>query len=403
MPPLHLLWASPNTLLDTCNGAALMIRECLKQLEKKGCRITILSGTTFVNSRGIAGLGDHWHIIKDKPGHFVTIAEAGLEHQLLVTRRTERRLMLSYEEQRWFDKYCELLAKEKPDIVLFFDNSLITQLTASEAQHQGIPVGVFLMHSNNRGTRWCRDVDLILTDTKATATMYKKREGYDVTPIGTFIDPELNRAKNRTPSTILFVNPIPQKGVYIVIQLALLLEQTRPDIVFEIIDTRATWENALVNFTTKLGTPRTELPNVRITANTTDMTSAYARAKILLAPSLGWDSGPRVIVEALLNGVPVISSQAGGIPEVVGKGGFVINFPGIYQPGHYERLYRPQELKPVCDLINRMYDDEEYYARCADNARQAHRQRHDINKNSDYLLSVIRQCVNGSERPESAK
>ena len=35
-------------------------------------------------------------------------------------------------------------------MVLFFDRSLITLLTASEAKERGIAVGVFLMHRKQR-------------------------------------------------------------------------------------------------------------------------------------------------------------------------------------------------------------------------------------------------------------
>ena len=57
------------------------------------------------------------------------------------------------------------------------------------------------------------------------------------------------------------------------------------------------------------------------------MASVYARARVLLVPSLWWESGPRVIVEALSNGIPVIGSSSGGVPEVIGDGGIILDFP----------------------------------------------------------------------------
>jgi glycosyltransferase involved in cell wall biosynthesis len=399
---LKILWASPNTLLDTSNGAAMMIRECLKQLAERGCQITILGGTTFVNPEGISLLKEQWPGISAQKGQFITVAHEGLEHRLLVTRRTERRMMHSFEEQRWFEEYCSALETERPDLVLFFDNSLITLLTASEARRLGIPVGVFLMHPNNRGDRWCRDVDLMLTDTRATATMYRKREGYDMVAVGTFIDPVPNRAEIRKPSHILFINPIPQKGVHFVIQLALEMEKRRPDIHFEIVDSRGTWNKVLLDFTTRLGSPRTSISNVRVTGNTSDMRPVYGRAKVLLAPSLWWDSGPRVVVEALLNGIPVVASQSGGIPEIVGDGGFILNLPNLYQHRDYDRLFHSRELTPVCELIDRLYDNADFYAACSEKALKAHRERHDIDKNADYLFSVLQQRVADSKSVEPA-
>lgn len=391
--PLKILWASPNTLLDTANGAALMIRECLKRLRKRGCEIRILGGTTFVNPRGISLLKDSWENIVRQEGKFLSFKDGNLDHLLMVTKRTERRLMLSYEEKRWFDHYCQLLDQFQPDIVLFFDNTLITLLTASEAKLRGIPVGVFLMHGNNTGTQWCRDVSLMVTDTKATADMYQKREGYSLTPVGTFIDPAPVKATTHHRRHILFVNPIPQKGAIFVIQLALMLEKIRPDIKFEIVDTRGTWKSVLERTTQRLGNPRSALTNVVVTPNTADMKPAYGRARLLLVPSLWWESGPRVIVEALLNGIPVIGTQSGGIGEVMGKGGFQISLPPQAFEEPFSKLFPLEVLSPTLSLIAKMYDNPPFYESCVANAFAAHAESHDIEKNTSYLLEVIRQCV----------
>ncbi|MCF7976808.1 MAG: glycosyltransferase [Chromatiaceae bacterium] len=390
---VNIFWASPNTLLDTANGAAMMVKECLKQLQRRGCKIRILSATVFVDSLGMALVRDEWPKIAEQTGRFVVIRRDGLEHQLLVTQRTHRRLMLSYEEQRWLDAYCRLLDEDRPDIVFFFDKSLITLLTASEAKDRGIPVGVFLMHGKNKGTRWCRDLSLMLTDTKATGAMYKKREGYRMTPIGTFIDPTTVRAETQTRQNLLFVNPIPQKGFVFVAQLALMMEKTRPDIRFEVIDTRGTWASLLEQVTKQTGVSRKRLANVSVTANTADMRPVYSRARLLLVPSLWWESGPRVIVEALLNGIPVIGSPSGGIPEVIGDGGFILSFPDAYFQPPYQRLFTTAELQQAADLITRLYDDPGFYDAAVANAYAAHAEHHQIDKNADYLLSVIQRCV----------
>jgi len=391
--PLKVLWASPNTLLDTANGAALMVKECLKQLSQRGCNVMALGATVFVNAQGRALLQNKWQEIIAQEGKFIRYRDGALDHLLLVTRRTERRLMLSYEEQRWFDQYCQLLHQFKPDIVLFFDNSLITLVTASEARAQGIPVGVFLMHGKNRGSRWCRDVSLMITDTRATAEMYREREGYDLVPVGTFVDPLPVRADHHQRSHILFVNPIPQKGAMLVIQLAMALEKSRPDIRFEIVDTRGTWQGLLTRVSRQLGSPRTQLDNVRVTANTPDMKPSYGRARVLLVPSLWWESGPRVIVESLVNGIPVIGSRSGGIGEVAGKGGLLLDLPGEYFAEPYLRPFGQRELSSVKDLIIRVFDDQDFYAALVADAYAAHAENHDIERNANYLLRVLEEAV----------
>ncbi len=397
---MKILWASPNTLLDTTSGAALAVREILKQLRTRGCEVRILGGTIVVNPNGAAPFVGLQPKLKDHLGKFVVLQDGSLAHRLLVTQRMQRRLMLSYEEKIWFDEYCRMLDEFKPDMVWFFDNSLMTLLTADEARRRGVPAVVYLAHANNRGTRWCRDVSLMLTDSQATAKLYQEREGYDLVVIGTFIQPVAYKATNQSRAHVLFINPTPEKGVVFVIQLALLLERQRPDIRLEVVESRSKWVEALRSVTRGLGCERDALANVMLTPNTQDMRPVYGRARALLVPSVWWESGARVIVEAMLNGIPVIGSNSGGIPEIMGQGGHVLHFP----PGHllppYDKLFDAALLNSAAALIVLMYDDQGFYDTCVQSAYKAHAERHDIEKNTDLLMQVLNDTLTQTSLPE---
>lgn len=390
---MKILWASPNTLLDSANGAGIMVRECLRQLALRNCDIRILGGTIFVSPEGMRERPDLWERLRSHKGRFIDVAAGNLRHRLLVTERPERRLMLSFEEQRWFEEYRRLLDTDKPDLVLFFDNSLITLLTADEARRRGIPVGVFLMHGNNHGSHWCRDVSWIFTDTQATARMYADREGYKIIPIGTFVDPQPILAPSHSRRNLLFVNPIPAKGGGLVVQTVLALAQRRPDICVEIVDTRGSWASLLDRVSAAAGKASMPMTNVTITGNTGDMRSVYGRARLLLVPSLWWDSGPRVIVEALLNGVPVIGSDSGGIPEVLGTGGEILPIPEEYRIAPYTKLFEQSFVDAFIERIVRYWDDESFYTEASGRASETHKREHDLTRNSDALKLLIERCV----------
>jgi glycosyltransferase involved in cell wall biosynthesis len=55
-----------------------------------------------------------------------------------------------------------------------------------------------------------------------------------------------------------------------------------------------------------------------------DMSKVYNKTHLLLVPSQWADPTPRVCIEAMRYGIPVIGSAVGGIPELVGGGGILV-------------------------------------------------------------------------------
>jgi glycosyltransferase involved in cell wall biosynthesis len=74
----------------------------------------------------------------------------------------------------------------------------------------------------------------------------------------------------------------------------------------------------------------------------------YGRTKILLVPSLWEEAYGRVATEAQLSGIPVITSNRGGLPEAVGTGGITLDPEG------------PLEAWVVA--TRKLWEEESYYA-----------------------------------------
>ncbi len=55
------------------------------------------------------------------------------------------------------------------------------------------------------------------------------------------------------------------------------------------------------------------------------MAEIYSQTKILLAPSIWPEPFGRVCVEAMVNSIPCIVSNRGGLPEVIGDAGITIS------------------------------------------------------------------------------
>jgi glycosyltransferase involved in cell wall biosynthesis len=96
----------------------------------------------------------------------------------------------------------------------------------------------------------------------------------------------------------------------------------------------------------------------------------YAATRVLLVPSLWNEPAGRVAAEALLNGIPPLVSDRGGLPEICQGAGFSLHVPPEITPGA-SRPVEPEVVQPWIDLIARLEDDEDFYQQQSSLARQA--------------------------------
>jgi len=390
----RLLWANPYCLLDTSSGASMSIREMLRQLVAQGYEVRIVGCTLFDNPKGANRLQQIWQGMPVQTGQFFDAADGELIHQLLVTANTFRDELTGREENAWLGQYTYLLDSFKPDVVWFYGGYSLDLLIADEARSRGIPSAFYLVNGNYlQSPRWCRDIDLILTDSQNTADLYQKKIGFVATPIGKFIDPARFVAERHERRHLLFVNPSWEKGAAVVVQLALMLEQQRPDITLEVVEARADWATLLREVTGRRAAPRTALANVVVTGNTDDMRPVYQRARVLLTPSLWWESGARVLAEAMLNGIPAIVSNHGGSPGLIDDGGIVLDFPAICHEKPYQYIPTPAELQPLFDAVIAFYDDQALYDDYVARAQRVGREKHHISVSTRRLTKALAPLV----------
>lgn len=74
--------------------------------------------------------------------------------------------------------------------------------------------------------------------------------------------------------------------------------------------------------------------------------------------------------EALIDGIPAIVSNRGGLPETVGQGGIVLSLPDWLGP-ETRRVPSQAEVEPWYDAVTRLWDDAAEYDRIATAARLA--------------------------------
>ena len=209
-------------------------------------------------------------------------------------------------------------------------------------------------------------------------TARKMAEGGGVHP--TVIRPLIDRALYVTataPKNALFINTSPKKGLEIAFRIA----ESRPDVAFDFVrywSAKPEHVQALVERARAAG-------NITLHAPTNDMRPLYGRARVLLAPSQWEEAWGRVATEAQINGIPVLASNRGGLPEAVGPGGILVAHDAPIE--HWTAAFA------------KLWDDESEHARYAA-AALAHSQRPDIQP--EQIVSAFIAAVEGFLRRASA-
>ena len=144
---------------------------------------------------------------------------------------------------------------------------------------------------------------------------------------------------------------------------------------------------------TTFGEARESLPNVVVTPNTPDMKPVYGRARLLLAPSLWWESGARVLVEAMLNGIPAITTDHGGSAEMVKDGGILLKLNDCCHQKPYSSVPSCQTLMPLVERLEALFDNPAYYADLAARAKRVGQEQHHLAVSTERLLRALQPLV----------
>ncbi len=134
-------------------------------------------------------------------------------------------------------------------------------------------------------------------------------------------------ADDADPRYVTFINPQSEKGLTVFARIALELGQRRPDIPLLVVEGRGTSDTLA-----RLPVDLSGLTNLNRMANTPDPRDFYRVSRVVLMPSLWRESLGRVAVEAMANGIPVLASDRGALPETLGDAGLVFTIPERYTP-----------------------------------------------------------------------
>jgi glycosyltransferase involved in cell wall biosynthesis len=164
---------------------------------------------------------------------------------------------------------------------------------------------------------------------------------------------------------ITMINPCAVKGLSIFVACARAL----PDVPFAAVPTWGTTEE-------NLNTLR-HVPNIHLLKPTENVDEIYSESRIILVPSLVAEGKSRVILEAMLRGIPVLASDCGGNVEAKLDKDFLLPVHPIRAFGEQldgRMLPIPmipeQDIGPWLNALRGLLSDRDFYDRVSSAGRE---------------------------------
>jgi glycosyltransferase involved in cell wall biosynthesis len=367
----RLLFASIHGYLDPSSGAALATRELLELLAARGwdCRALTCSILDYQRETSVdellkilelegsarrldASLG------RGGTAEVVDLKLNGVRVTVMPTASSRAELAPGpLDGETFLDLARQVLGRFRPDVLLTYGGHPVSLELMRRARTGGTPVVFHLHNFGYNDRRGFADAAAVLFPSEYSRRDHVRRLGLDgaVIPYPVRLDRVI--AEDPDPTYVTFVNPQPEKGAAVFARIALELGRRRPEIPLLVVEGRGTADGLA-----RVPADLSGLTNLNRMANTPEPRDFYRVSRVVLMPSLWRESLGRVAVEVMANGIPVLASDRGALPETLGDAGFVLTIPGRYGPSSLE-VPGPREVAPWVAIIERLWDDPEFEGR----------------------------------------
>jgi glycosyltransferase involved in cell wall biosynthesis len=365
---MRFLLAIQTAYTDHRSGAAHSMRIMTEWLAAAGheCRVLATArfdGLAMNADEHVAALGVPVKRLppsKEAGGGFrptVQFDWHGVPVTMIMTRARDPR-KLDKNEARQFLRLFDVMAERfRPDVVYTYGGSPVLLEMMKHARQRGIVTVFSLRNHGYDDRRYYRHVDHVFTTSAYITELYRRRIGLRSTGLASPIAWSEVEAPAEGRSFVTFVNPSPQKGLFLFARLVQMLGDTRPDIPILVVQS-AMDASYLVSLP---GLDFARYPQLVASPSLTEPADIFSVTKLLLVPSAFAEPFGRIAAEAMINGVPPLVSDRGGLPETVEDGGVVLPLPDWLDEKQH-RLPSAEEAQPWYDAIVRLWDDAEAYA-----------------------------------------
>lgn len=359
---MKIFFASANCLIDPSSGAARSVATFLSYLSRSGHECQTLTGSIYdkpLSENPIENIQMNGAVpVTSEQGELNIWRQdiGGVQHLIFPTLISRRGFVPARDELKIYRHALTYLDLKKPDVFMTYGNGLLERMLLRDARDRGIATFFYLAHPGYKEAAVFKDVDQVFTDTEATRALYEDRFKFGAYAIGKFIiKPKVpNSASPRIYAT--FINPAPEKGVTLFYRIAQIAERELPDLKFLVVESRSSLDQA----DERLNTGFAKLSNIVRVGLQQDMGRVFGMTRVLLMPSLWHESGGRAAIEALSLGIPVISTNRGGLPETLGNAAIML---GVGQELTDNPKSIPDEgaARPWIEALRKLTTDQKFY------------------------------------------
>lgn len=244
-----------------------------------------------------------------------------------------------------------MLDRVKPDVLVTPGGGRMAGAILGRGRARGIAT-VQVLHDLDHAEAAPADVvDATIAPSQFAADYYRDAFGSPCLVLPPLVDVERVRATRDAPHYVTYVDPTPAGGVWAFARMADELGRRRPDIPLLVVEGLGTESDLAA-----CGLDLRLHGNLNVMAPTRLPRDYWRVTRLALVPTLGWDGPPGAEVEATANGIPVVATDRGGLPERVGEGGVVLPLPVGLTPAS-RALPTAEEVAPWVDAIIRLWDE----------------------------------------------
>lgn len=266
----------------------------------------------------------------------------------------ERQHALTYDAL-----FEQIIRRQRIDIVLTYGGHAEARRRRRLARERGCKVVFGLRNWGYLVPGAFVDCDAILTATQFVTERYRRVMAIDSTPIPLPIEAADVVAEKPERIFVTAINPSPEKGLFFLIRLLEELATRRPDIPVLIVESRGN-AGQLRATATHVGIDLARHESIMLSAGVATPKDIYAVTRLLLVPSVWEEPAGRVAVEAMMNGIPPLVSDRGGLPETVGPGGIILPIPP-HVSAESRELPAREDVTPWLEKIIELTDNAALY------------------------------------------